>query len=629
MIGPAALISLLVAAAAPLPRPSPARVVQLRVEHLATPLGSDAARPRFSWQMADARRGARQSAYRILVASSAAKLSPGAADVWDSGIVSADSSVDVTYGGPALEPRRRYWWTVCIRDREGAAAPCAPPSWWETGKMGEPWAAMWIAASSAPLDTVAPATADTEGSAAGRVPLLRRAFRLSAVPVRARVYVTALGSYRLTVNGGPAGPGRLVPDWTDYRDRLTYQTYDVTRLLRRGGNAVGVVLGAGWYAGRMGYSSKRYTYGPPPVRLLLELHLTYADGHEDVIASDTSWRAAAGPILFSEIYDGEAYDARLEQPGWDRSGFDDRAWHHVIAATAPSARLQSQNIPPIERTAVLHPKRRWSPAPGTWVFDLGQNIAGWARLVVRGARGTPVRMRFAEILDQDGKNITQINLRSAKATDTYVLKGRGIETFEPHFTYHGFRYVEVTGFPGTPGLGRRDRHRRRHGAPGDGRAHYQQRRPEPALGEHPLDPARQPLQRADRLPAARRADGVDGRRAGVLADGELQHGHGRLRREMARRRARRPDRRRVLSQLRPGLPRRSPLRRAGLGRRRRDHPVDALEAVRGHARPRRAVGRDRALSAVHPGLQPRLPLAARQDGAVRRLAAGRQHEVVG
>ena len=319
--------------------------------------------------------------------------------------------------------------------------------------MGERWIATWIAASSASLDTVAPEAADTAGNAAGRVPLLRRSFRLGGAPVRARVYATALGSYRLTVNGASAGPGALIPDWTDYRYRLTYQTYDVTRLLRRGGNALGVVLGAGWYAGRMGYSSKRYAYGPPPVRLLLELHLTYADGREEVIASDTSWRASAGPILFSEIYDGEAYDARLEQPGWDRPGFDAGQWHGVIPEPVPSAQLQSQNIPLIEPRATLHPKARWSPVPGTWVFDLGQNIAGWARLVVRGARGTRVRMRFAEILDRDGKNITQINLRSAKATDTYVLKGRGIETFEPHFTYHGFRYVEVTGYPGTPGLG--------------------------------------------------------------------------------------------------------------------------------------------------------------------------------
>ena len=453
MIGLAPLLSLLVLAGHPAPPRSPARATALRVEHLRSPLGIDALRPRFSWQMTDPRRGARQSAYELLVATTPARLAPGRADVWDSGVVPGDSTVDVVYDGPALAPRRRYWWTVCIRDGHGAAAPCAPAAWWETGMMGERWAAAWIAASAAPLDTTAPAPGDTSGAAAGRVPLLRRAFRLASLPMRARVYATALGSYRLTVNGVRAGPGDLVPDWTDYRSRLTYQTYDVTRLLRRGENALGVVLGAGWYAGRMGYTSRRWAYGPPPVRLLLELHLDYAGGREEVIASDTAWRAAAGPILFSEIYDGEAYDARLEQPGWDRPGFDARGWHDVLPEPAPAAELQSQNMPPIEPRVALRPRARWSPAPGTWVFDLGQNIAGWARLVVRGRRGTVVRMRFAEILAPDGKNITQINLRSAKATDTYVLRGGATETFEPHFTYHGFRYVEVEGFPGTPGAG--------------------------------------------------------------------------------------------------------------------------------------------------------------------------------
>ena len=436
----------------------PSGAVKLRVAHITNPLGElgiDAARPRFSWQMADARRGARQSAYRILVASTAAKLSPGAADVWDSGVVAADSSVDVTYGGPALQPRHLYWWTVCIRDRDGRAAPCARPSWWETGKMGEPWAATWIAASHAPLDTIAPETVDTSSDAVGRVPLLRRSFRLAERPARARVYATALGSYELRVNGIKWGGSVLDPGWTDYRYRLTYQTYDVTSLVQRGENVLSVMLGAGWYAGRMGYSSTRYAYGPPPVRLLLELHLTYADGHEEVIASDTSWRAAAGPILFSEIYDGEAYDARLEQPGWDRPGFDDRRWHGVVTEPAPAAQLQSQNIPPIEQltsASLTRPRRRWSPSPGVWVFDFGQNFAGWASLFVRGPRGTRVRMRFAEILAPDGKNITQVNLRSAKATDTYILRGHGMEFFRPHFTYHGFRYVEITGYPGTPGL---------------------------------------------------------------------------------------------------------------------------------------------------------------------------------
>ena len=432
---------------------SPARAAALRVELLATPLGIDVARPRFSWQMVDGRRGARQTAYRLLVASAPSLLRPGRADIWDSGIVAADSAVDVTYAGLPLEARHRYYWTVCIQDAYGRQAPCAAPSWWETGLLGGPWRATWIASSPAPLDTIAREGADTGASHGdGRPPLLRRSFALSGTPVRARVYATALGSYRLSVNGVPAGPGVFLPDWTDYRARLTYQTYDVTRLLRPGRNALGVVLGAGWYASRMGFSSRRYAYGPPPVRLLLELHVTYADGREEVVASgDTSWRAAPSPIRVSEIYDGESYDARLEQPGWDRPGFDARGWHGVIAEPSPPAMLQSQAIPLIERTAELHPVNHWSAAPGTYVFDLGQNIAGWARLAVRGPRGTRVRLRFAEILDPDGRNITQVNLRSAKATDTYVLSGRGTETFEPHFTYHGFRYVEVTGFPGVPG----------------------------------------------------------------------------------------------------------------------------------------------------------------------------------
>ena len=249
----------------------------------------------------------------------------------------------------------------------------------------------------------------------------------------------------------PQGRGVFNPDWTDYRARVTYQTYDATRLLHAGPNVIGVLLGAGWYASRFGFSSKRYAYGPPPVRLLLELHLTYADGREEVIRSDSTWRTAPSPVLISEIYDGETYDARLEQPGWDRPGFDAHAWHQVVELPPVAVAFEAQAIPPIEETDSLAPVRRWSPAPGTYVFDLGQNIAGWARLHVQGPPGTHVKLRFAEILAADS-NITQINLRSAKATDRYVLSGRGIETYEPHFTYHGFRYIEVTGFPGVPSV---------------------------------------------------------------------------------------------------------------------------------------------------------------------------------
>ncbi len=265
--------------------------------------------------------------------------------------------------------------------------------------------------------------------------------------------MAVLGGYRLTLDGAPVGPGVLTPDWTDFRYRVTYQTYDVTSQLHAGANVLGALLGAGWYASPMGFAPKRYAFGPPPVRLRLELHVRYRDGAEQVIRSDSTWTTAPSAVLVSEIYNGETYDARLEQPGWDRPGFDDRTWHQAIVLPPVDATLQAQAMPLIEETDSIRPVRRWSPSPGVYVFDLGQNIAGWARLRVQGAAGATVQLRYAEILAPDSTNITQINLRSARATDRYTLDGRGPETYEPHFTYHGFRYVEVTGYPGTPARG--------------------------------------------------------------------------------------------------------------------------------------------------------------------------------
>ncbi len=442
----------------PAPRASPARATALTVEHLSDPIGIDAPDPRFSWQLDDSSLGARQTGYRLLVGNDSAALAAGRADVWNSGIVGGNTTLDVAYGGPALQPMHRYYWTVCIREAGAggdAWAPCAAPHWFETGMMTRAWQGEWIAATTAALDTVPhdPLDGDTvDASGAGRPPLLRKAFTVPSVPVRARLYVASLGGYRLTINGTPVGDGVLTPDWTDYRYRITYQSYDVTSQLQRGENVIGAMLGAGWFASPMGFSPKRYAFGPPPVRLKLELHLWDASGHETVIASDTSWRAAPGPVLISEIYNGEWYDARLEQPGWNRPGFDAASWHGVITLPDVSARLQAQAMPLIEETDSIRPIRRWSPSPGIWVFDFGQNIAGWARLHAQGPRGTRVRLRFAEILAPDSINITQINLRTAKATDWYILSGRDPETFEPHFTYHGFRYIEVTGYPGTPSL---------------------------------------------------------------------------------------------------------------------------------------------------------------------------------
>ncbi|HEV2690785.1 MAG TPA: glycoside hydrolase family 78 protein, partial [Bryobacteraceae bacterium] len=280
--------------------------------------------------------------------------------------------------------------------------------------------------------------------------LLRRSFAI-AKPVRtARLYITALGSYQVFLNGQRVGNGILTPDWTDYRKRVLYQTYDVTGLLTRGENVIGAILGAGWYGSGLG-SGLRFNFGPPPTRLIAKLEIEDAKGQHETIATDESWRTSPSPILRAEIYIGETYDARLEQPGWDRTGFQDTHWTPAAISAPPPGIVSSQMSPTIQLTETLHPKNITTPAEGVSIFDMGQNMVGWVRVKASGPAGTKIRLRFVEILKPDG-TIYRDNLRGADATDTFILRGAGEEIFEPHFTYHGFRYVEVTGYPGKPAL---------------------------------------------------------------------------------------------------------------------------------------------------------------------------------
>ena len=283
-----------------------------------------------------------------------------------------------------------------------------------------------------------------------RAGYFRKVFSVGKRISRARLYATALGSYQAYINGQRVGKDILTPGWTDYRKRIQYQTYDVTNLLTEGTNVVGAVLGDGWYASGLGWRLQRFLFGPPPLRLLMQLEIEYSDGTRDTIATDGSWRASTGPILSSEIYAGESYDARLAVP-WNLPRFDDSSWPSVQIAPAPQAQLVAQRDQPIQHTQTLTPKAITSPEPGVYVFDMGQNMVGVVRLKVRGPRGTSIRLRYAEVLKPDG-NIYRANLRSARATDTFILAGNGEEVFQPSFTYHGFRYVEVTGYPGKPGL---------------------------------------------------------------------------------------------------------------------------------------------------------------------------------
>jgi alpha-L-rhamnosidase len=408
----------------------------LRTEWATNPIGIDEPAPRLTWTLHTDRRGTRQSAYEIRVASSPDSF---ASPLWSSGRVASSESVSRPYAGPALKPGRRYHWQVRAWDDRGQPSPWSNAAFWETGLMGAAqWKARWIV-PDLPVDT-------TRSNPAA---ILRTDFALDGTVASARAYVTAHGLYEMEINGKRVGTDVLAPGWTSYDERLQYQTYDVTDLVQRGGNAVGVTLGDGWYRGRLAWEKRRNTYGKD-VALLAQIVVRYTDGREQTIATDDRWKAATGPIVASDIYNGEAYDARLERAGWSRAGYAAADWKPVRVASYSLNNLVAPLGPPIRRIEELKPKAVLKTPAGETVFDMGQNMVGWVRLRVRGPAGTTVRLHHAEVLDKEG-NFYTANLRTAQQADTYILKGDGDETFEPHFTFHGFRYVKVEGFPGTPG----------------------------------------------------------------------------------------------------------------------------------------------------------------------------------
>ena len=279
--------------------------------------------------------------------------------------------------------------------------------------------------------------------------LLRKHFNVSKAVKRARLYATALGSYRIFLNNQRVGQDVLTPDFTDYAKRVLYQTYDVTNLVAAGSNAIGAILGNGWFGSGMTWQGKPFSFLPPPTRLLAQLEIEYVDGTRDVVATEESWVGAPSPILRSEIYAGEFYDARLEPGDWAKASFDDSAWSPAFVATPPPIAIMGQVSAPVHVTEKITPVAVKPLANGTYVFDMGQNMVGWVRLKASGPAGTRIRLRFAEILGPDG-SIYRDNLRNADATDVFILAGRGEEVYTPLFTFHGFRYVEVTGYPGVP-----------------------------------------------------------------------------------------------------------------------------------------------------------------------------------
>ncbi len=394
----------------------------LLCEYVSNPLGIDVAQPRFSWMLDHCQRSQLQSAYQVLVTSKQENLDAHNGDKWDSGKVVSAQSINILYRGSSLESGKTYYWKVRLWDKDGKVSSWSKIATFEMGLLkSEDWGGKWI----------------------GGEGLLRKEFTINKDMAQARVYISGLGYYELYINGDKVGHFVLDPGWTDYKKRILYSTYEVTKHLKKGRNAVGIILGQGRYV-------KTYGYGSP--KALLQLNIEFTDGTSGSIITDNTWKTTSGPILSNDIYNGERYDARLERWGWDTPLYDDSDWDIAKVADTPGGKLVSQaSFPSIKVTKVIQPLKITSPRPGIYIYDFGQNFTGWVRLCVSGPKGTKVSLRYAELLHENGM-INPAPNRGAKATDTYILKGEGKETYEPRFTYHGFRYVEVGGFPGTPVL---------------------------------------------------------------------------------------------------------------------------------------------------------------------------------
>jgi alpha-L-rhamnosidase len=451
-------------------------VESLRTEYLENPSGLDEAAPRLSWKLTAKGRGARQTAYQILVASSERSLKKNRADLWDSGKVASGETTQIVYRGKALPSRQPCFWKVRAYSGSDKASTWSAMARWSMGLLTpQDWTARWISHK------------DTSALHQSRKELYlpparyyRKEFQSAGKVRRAMLYASALGIYDAYVNGKRVSERMFAPGWSDYRKRAYYNTYDVTTLVEKGANTLGAVLAEGWYSGYVGYGLLvgygpnkvgRYFYGKTPA-LVAQLEIEFENGERATIGTDENWRVATGAISEADILMGESYDARLEPQGWTRAGFDAGKWEPAIEAEKNGStratfhdragarevelgfvrppRMQAYSAPPVRPIEEIRPVSVVEQVPGVYVFDLGQNISGVARLKVRGEAGAKVRLRFGEMLHADGRLMTE-NLRKARSTDTYILRGEAAgESWTPRFTYHGFRFVEVTGFPGKP-----------------------------------------------------------------------------------------------------------------------------------------------------------------------------------
>ena len=419
-------------------------VRNLRCEMLVNPLGIDIKEPRLSWQLNADQRNVQQTAYEIIVSSSREKLSMNDGDIWSSGKVNSSQSIHIKYAGKVLQSGTEYFWKVKSSTNKGETTWSEPANW-SMGLLNKnDWKAKWIG-----YDKGSPWDSITQWSRLS-ARYLRKEFQSTAAVKRATVYLSGLGLYELYMNGNKIGDQVLAPNPTDYRKSFFYNTHDVTAQIKSGNNAIATVLGNGrFFTMRQNYKPHKHnTFGFP--KLLLQLEIEYTDGTRKTIASDETWKLNVdGPIRTNNEYDGEEYDATKEFPGWSNAGFNDSKWIKPQLVSAPPGKMVAQMAEPMKVMNTIAPISIKPASNGKYILDMGQNFAGWLQIKVRGKRGQKVQLRFAESLKTDGE-LFVANLRDARVTDIYTLKGEGVEIWEPSFIYHGFRYVEVTGFPGTP-----------------------------------------------------------------------------------------------------------------------------------------------------------------------------------
>lgn len=407
-------------------------VSELTVEHLNNPLSVDASAPRLSWKLRSSLKNTLQTAYEIRVGTDKNGLVAGKGIMWK-GTGKTSQSVLIPYEGPALQSKTRYFWQVRVTDNQGNTSAWSDVQFWQTGLKPGDWTAQWITVS--------------EKDTSAKSPLLRKEFSVTKKIRSAIAYITAKGLYEANINGQRVSDSYFAPGWTSYRKHIQYQVYDVTTSLKNGANAIGVTLGDGWYKGRIGFENKRMFYGDTRA-LLMQLEIEYTDGTKESINTDQSWKTSYGPIMASDIYDGETYDARQEKMGWATAGYaEGSSWGNVRILEKGTEQLVGMSGPMVKKHEEFKALKIFKTPKGETVVDFGQNLVGWVVLKAKGAAGAKITLSHAEVLDKEG-NFYTVNLRSAKAQAHYILKGDAVQTFEPHFTFFGFRYVKVDGYPG-------------------------------------------------------------------------------------------------------------------------------------------------------------------------------------